>query len=93
MAVLTLNKHCEDLTVSELKAIAHWKTRKADKAVPSGKPALKERYTNTIIRADRSHYLFLTETTQKCANFVGLLLVICFSNIFCAYSRFVQSND
>ena len=62
MAVLTLNKHCEDLTVSELKAIAHWKTCKADKAVPSGKPALQERYTNTISRADISHDLFMTDS-------------------------------
>ena len=35
----------------------------------------------------------LTETTQNCANFVGLLLVIRFSIIFPSYFIKVQFND
>ena len=62
MAVLTPNKQCEALTVSELNAIVHWGKCKSDKAVPSGKPALQERYTNTISRADRSLDVFLTDS-------------------------------
>ena len=62
MAIITLNKQCKSLTVSELKAIIHWEKRKADKSVPSGKPALQERYTNTIIRADIPLDIFLTDS-------------------------------
>ena len=62
MDVLKLNKQCKALTVSELKDIVHWEKIKADEAVPSGKPALQERYTNTISRADRSLDVFLSES-------------------------------
>ena len=62
MDVLTLNRQCEALTVSELKAIVHWKKCKADKAVPSGKTSLQERYRNTISRADISLDVFLTDS-------------------------------
>ena len=61
-AVITLNKQCKVLIVSELKVIVHWNKRKEDKAVPSGKPALQERYTNTISRADRSLDVSLTDS-------------------------------
>ena len=62
IAVLTLNKQCEALTVSELKAIVHWEKRKADKAVPSSKTSIQERYTNTIFRADRPLDVFLKDS-------------------------------
>ena len=62
MDLLTLNKQCEAMTVSELKAIFHWEKRKADKAVPSGKPALQERYMNKISRADRPLDVFNTDS-------------------------------
>ena len=35
----------------------------------------------------------LTKTTQKCAHFVHILLVIHFLIIFCSSFRLVQSND
>ena len=61
MAVLTLNKHCKALLVSELESIVNWIKSRADKAVPSGKPTLQERYTNTISRADRSLDVFMND--------------------------------
>ena len=61
-AVLSIDKQWSDMTVTELKAVVHWKKRKTDKSVPGVKVNLQERYNEIVGRADRSLEEFLADT-------------------------------
>ena len=60
------------------------------------KASRKKKRSEKLKRSDIKYFLtihFLTETTQNCANFVGLLLIICFSIIFCSYPSRRDRSD
>jgi hypothetical protein len=59
--VLASNKKPEAMINSELKAVVKWKKRKGDDAIPSTKPLLIQRCTDTMERIDQTLTQFLEE--------------------------------
>ena len=64
-AVLTLNVAMMELNVGQLKAVCAFKKRKHDKALPTTKDKLRERYNETIGRADLPCHQWIQEQGYK----------------------------
>jgi hypothetical protein len=60
--VFASKKKPEVMFIAELKAVVKWKKRKGDKAIPSTKALLLQRYNETIERTDLTLTQFLEET-------------------------------
>ena len=52
--IIALNKPINDISVKELRALVHYKKRKYDRAVPSTKNDILERYEAICFRADQT---------------------------------------
>ena len=63
--VLASNKKPEVMINSELKAVVKWKKRKGDDAIPSTKPLLMQRYSETMERSDQTLAQFLEENGMQ----------------------------
>ena len=63
--VLASNKKPDVMINSELKAIVKWKKRKGDDAIPSTKPLLIQRYSETMERPDQTLEQFLEENGMQ----------------------------
>jgi hypothetical protein len=63
--VLASSKKPEVMINSELKAVVKWKKRKGDDAIPSTKPLLLQRYSETMERLDLTLAQFLEENGMQ----------------------------
>jgi hypothetical protein len=59
--ILASSKKPEVMVNSELKAVVKWKKRKGDDAIPSTKPLLLQRYSETMERMDQTLAQYLEE--------------------------------